>query len=825
MESIPKNTGYKKRTVFLCSIMNRFGGRLYRLVPTLLPVFLAGGSLPHPGAVLAAPASCPSPEEWRKKALGPNPRLGVKIPRGEVIRVRLYDSTDSSPENIACLNKGLLDFTAEYVHIKRLRVSGNHLRASGLRNLSKLIQLEELDLRYAKGPHQSKEYLKGLVNLEKVSTLRTLDISGAYADNDAMEYVARLQSLRNLILERSNVTAEGLRRLKPLTNLRVLDLKRSRRLRLADLKALYLLPGLELNPNHRPRRVSASSFRSFIRDYNARKVAHGIFGAGGDPEALLELEKIRILNLKNFRRVKTGDFALLKYFPRVRELNLDSSSFRDENFKDLRRLRHLEKLDLSRTRVSDGGLARSRLPAGLRTLHLNETPISDSGLRGLARLRKLRELSLVGSRIDMLKKRPLRHLRALRSLRILRFLETREFSKRGARAAIRRYLDELIGLEQARLRLKAFGKTFSLDELRGISLLELSGGKGATKELLASLRGLPRLQEIRLRKTNVNDAALSGLHELKGLRTLDLGAMPFNADRADSLDNLKKIVQLKRLVFYGTWSAGKTSLERYVDSTRALKRACEYLRSIGVPISVQEARVQKTLDLSGKAGISARGLALLAALPALRSVTLVNSDANDAALKGLRELPGLRELRLGDMPFPPLAPDPLANLRALKGIEYLEFYGTYRFPRDSDKAYAATLKEIRLLKTARDWLIRFGRSFTIHELRSLSSLDLSGKTGVGGQGLERLIGLKSLTSLRLDRSDVSDENLKGIARLPGLRRLYLNRTSLSDRGLFYLKDASDLRILELRRTHVTPQGLRHLSELKKLEKLIYEKKP
>lgn len=82
-----------------------------------------------------------------------------------------------------------------------------------------------------------------------------------------------------------------------------------------------------------------------------------------------------------------------------------------------------------------------------------------------------------------------------------------------------------------------------------------------------------------------------------------------------------------------------------------------------------------------------------------------------------------------------------------------------------------------------------------------------------------LAGLKSLVSIHLGGTDISDAGLSHLAGLASLKRLHLERTRVTDTGLAHLAKLENLAYLNLYETGVTDAGLRHLRGLKSLKNL------
>ncbi len=86
------------------------------------------------------------------------------------------------------------------------------------------------------------------------------------------------------------------------------------------------------------------------------------------------------------------------------------------------------------------------------------------------------------------------------------------------------------------------------------------------------------------------------------------------------------------------------------------------------------------------------------------------------------------------------------------------------------------------------------------------------------QHLESIGAISKVIWLNLANTEISNDGLKSIAKLP-LTKLHLEKTKIGDDGLQHLKSLKDLEYLNLYGTQVTDAGLDHLKELKKLKKL------
>ena len=82
---------------------------------------------------------------------------------------------------------------------------------------------------------------------------------------------------------------------------------------------------------------------------------------------------------------------------------------------------------------------------------------------------------------------------------------------------------------------------------------------------------------------------------------------------------------------------------------------------------------------------------------------------------------------------------------------------------------------------------------------------------------------KQVVWLKLDNTNITDENLKAIALLTNLTRLHLSNTAITDAGLAHLNTLKELQLLNLVGTPVTQKGLEQLKGLKSLREIYLYK--
>lgn len=167
-----------------------------------------------------------------------------------------------------------------------------------------------------------------------------------------------------------------------------------------------------------------------------------------------------------------------------------------------------------------------------------------------------------------------------------------------------------------------------------------------------------------------------------------------------------------------------------------------------------------------------------------------------------------------------------------EGLRYLKELGNLKRIKIEDvdgfdNEGMRKLQEIKSLET-----LFVGRSSVSDEgfrclegMGQIESLGVWSNNQLGDKTLGHIGGLGRLKELRFDDGQVTDvglEKLKESGLLARLEFLSLNRTQVTDSGLGYLVESDRLKELQLAGTGVGDEGLAHLARLGKLEVLILD---
>ncbi|MFN9268139.1 MAG: leucine-rich repeat domain-containing protein, partial [Planctomycetaceae bacterium] len=267
-------------------------------------------------------------------------------------------------------------------------------------------------------------------------------------------------------------------------------------------------------------------------------------------------------------------------------------------------------IDLSRAAGVNAGLDQLPRFPRVRQLIL-PAALDDAGLGRVAGLAALRELDL--RRHTRLTAAGLLQLRELPGLRTLRLPPTTT----DAGLACLRELPQLERLDLTRCRQVTDAGLAELERLESLQELSLAEVAGLGKEGLATIARRTTLKRLDLSGTPVGDAGLAQLTTLRGLESLNLAGTRVEGS---TLPDLGGWIQLREL------DLERTPLR--FESLSALTQLAA-LRSLTLP-----------------AGLTSAGAEPLAALAALESLSICDSQLDDAGLAFVERLSRLRRLQL-----------------------------------------------------------------------------------------------------------------------------------------------------------------------------------
>jgi len=221
---------------------------------------------------------------------------------------------------------------------------------------------------------------------------------------------------------------------------------------------------------------------------------------------LARLPRLEQLDLSHTRITDEG-MLRLKTAPRIRDLNLYYAELvTDQGMTAIQGWKHLTRLNVRGTRISDGTLQIASKLTGLEALDIANTQVTDNGLDRLITLTNLKELAIGRSRLSD---------NALEVLRMLPTLTYLDLS--GARAAppdLARRKGEGGSMPESMLR--------AIAELKDLRTLKL-GYSNISADGLKILSALEKVEKLGLEACpRIDDKAVSELAAWKALKYVDL---------------------------------------------------------------------------------------------------------------------------------------------------------------------------------------------------------------------------------------------------------------------------------------------------------------
>lgn len=222
------------------------------------------------------------------------------------------------------------------------------------------------------------------------------------------------------------------------------------------------------------------------------------------------------------------------------------------------------------------------------------------------------------------------------------------------------------------------------------------------------------------------------------------------------------------------------------------------------------------LDLSSNTNMTSGVLKVIAELPKLQRLTLVQNQFNDLSARRLSKLTDLRTLDLrGNMEAGDMAMEVVADLPKLTGFKHrstaVSDFGMEHLSRNQ------TLDSLLL----QDFVITDQSGPHLAKLGKLSQLEIFRCQGFGTEGVLALKGM-GLTRFTLrDLPNVDDRAMEVFDDLPKLKRVYLHElTSVGDNGLKHLANAKTIELLDIwtvpQLTDATVDVIASLPNLKEL---------
>lgn len=342
-------------------------------------------------------------------------------------------------------------------------------------------------------------------------------------------------------------------------------------------------------------------------------------------------------------------------------------------------------------------------------------------------------------------------------------------------------LDSLSVIGAEKITGALFDHMASIESLRVLQLLHCASLTGAGLEKLASL---PRLEEITLSYSGLNDAGMTSLAGAASVKSLNIGGTPVTDAGLAPLAALGKLETLALDGCPRITGVGFGALAELSSFTSLRWTAVERLDP-GALAAIARCRSLTTLVIESPTLID-RDLAALAPLANLTSLGFNKTRITGTGFQAFGERSGLRSLDLS-LDAPITAEGLLAIVAAFPDLESFGV-GLGAALQSADFHPLGSLTALRSLRIGVP-------AFDDASLESLlgwerlGTLDLTGTT-VTGAGLAPLRSARNLTFLNLTSCPkVDDAAIPILKEMSTLREVFLSQTGVTDAGVADLKAA------------------------------------
>ena len=644
--------------------------------------------------------------------------------------------------------------------VTRLALGATQVTNGGLGALKDLPKLEHLDLSGSPATD------RGLAVLQTLPTLKSIVLAGARVTDASVSEVVKATKLSEIQLVNTHITGEGLKLLARHPALKVIRLH-GNKIGDAGLKSLAAasnLTKLELiDEAATPAGIDA--FHAAVtgcRVLQDGRLVHD--GRTAPTTPVVDPDR------------RAADWALAlggKVWLNGAEQPLTASSV-------LPVVRFaLTGVEVKGPKVTDETLAVLKDCRRLTRLRLTRTRVTNEGLAQLAHLGSLDDLSLMGAPVtdavfDNLKDCPITGLE----------LNFTNISDEGM-ARVKRY-KQLHGLGLSFSRVGDAG----LEHLRGLKELRTLNvsRQPITAKGVAALKDLPGLDWVNLSATPLDDAAMQQVAELRQVRLLVVRDMNITDG---GLKRLHAATQFEEIIL-----GGLKITETGVAALRAALPRCTVkfepaiagavVETVSEDRSVAEWVLSKggtvTLKLEDKEQEVSQATQLPSGPFTLVGVNL--DSAQPIVDKDLERLGSITSLTVLNLRKQPVGDAGMVYLRSLVNLTSMSL--------DRTKVGDAGLTELKALT-------------------KMAALGLW-TTPITNLGLQHLAALTELRELYIGGTAIGDDGLRSLKPLTKLTHLGVNQTAVTDRGLDELRGLGRLIELHVGQTKVTADGVKAFSK-------------
>jgi Leucine-rich repeat (LRR) protein len=574
----------------------------------------------------------------------------------------------TAPTGKLVTDHSLLQWIEQNPGMETLDLLGSEVSDAGLRHLSRLGSLRELDLRACENVTDA-----GIQNLSQIPTLKTLSVSGCGISESGYRFLANLPGLEEIKVSGGVFERHGMGFLKGSPTIREIDLTPIH-VNPDDLMHLDGYPSLKRLRIGSVKQSSDTSIASLHHLGTVKSLEYlDLTGCGLNDDAvefLKDLPNLETLILKD----NAFSARVLGFLPdakKLKELDISEneisapiegiarlSSLRrldlswnfgivDSELESLRPLTALEELNLKRTSITGSGL---QYVPNLKSLDASFAALTDEGITGLKGLQKLEKVLIDGN--HGLTDTGVAILGSLPKLTTLR-----AHGLKATGDCLRQFLPDS---ELAELSIAGWDlneeSVIQLLNLQNLTSLNLAGSR-LTDNGLALVARLPRLRQLDVSGTSVTDKGLVALSTSVTLETLCLSDTKITGTGLVWLASLPALHDLD------------VSFNRLGDGMEeiAFPKSLTFLNLQATTISDNQleavSKIEGLIELNlVQTKVSDSGMARLAGLTNLERVFL---DRTGVTIVGIETLLGIKSVRdVKNSIFSSFTDSQIANLRA-----------------------------------------------------------------------------------------------------------------------------------------------------------------
>ncbi len=320
-----------------------------------------------------------------------------------------------------------------------------------------------------------------------------------------------------------------------------------------------------------------------------------------------------------------------------------------------------------------------------------------------------------------------------------------------------------------------------------------------------------------LRGSNVNDDQLKHVGQLTGLRFLQLGQARISDQGVHHLRNLRNLQYLGVSAFavhrdgFGVGDEGMAVVAN-LPALESISLRLTQVTNLGL-INLVKCKSLRSVSLEGTK-VTDLGLKLLSKLPNLQSLSLgvydEGANVTDKGLPAVGRLSQLRSLRLSGTP---ITDDGLAHLADLNKLEHLSIDNT-----QVTNAGLRHLAGLKSLKQLRAYNLADGdiNDEGARHLGPILSLErIVARLSLTDKGVAQIAKLPRLQSIQLDGDGgrVTNHAIRSLAGHPTLKRVSLSDCAITYDALAHMKTIPNLEDLSISRSGLDARGLVHLKEM------------